>query len=115
MSNQESEFKSVDEKADYDIVHFLKLGKANGFASKPLNPGPQSQMFALDLLCIPLANLVLFLGKVALVGTPVVSEEPGDSERLQKLFQLQENHILAVAKHVGEDSVAWSMACQSQR
>ena len=52
MSNQESEFKSVDEKADYDIVHFLKLGKANGFASRLLNPGPQSQMFALDLLCI---------------------------------------------------------------
>jgi hypothetical protein len=51
-------------------VHVFRLGKTDGAAHKPLHPGPQSEVFALDFLRIVLTNLMLFGVDVPLVGPP---------------------------------------------
>jgi hypothetical protein len=40
-------------------MHLNGLGKTDRLTGEPFHPGPQGQMFPLDLLCVALARLVL--------------------------------------------------------
>jgi hypothetical protein len=64
--------RSIDEQSNHEIVHALRLGEANCAAYKPLDPGLQIDMFALDFLRVLLAHLMLVGIKVPLVGPPAV-------------------------------------------
>ena len=70
IPSEPSKLVPIDEEPDHQIVHVFRLGKTDCAAHKPLNPGPQIEVFALDFLRIVLANPMLFGVDVPLVGTP---------------------------------------------
>ena len=72
MLNESTELVTIDEQADHEIVHGRRFGKANGATHEPLDPCPQIDMFALDFLCIFLANVVLLGGDMPLVSPPPI-------------------------------------------
>ena len=49
-------------------MHALRLGEAQGTVDEPLDPGPQSEVFALDFLRVLLAHLMLLSIQMPLVG-----------------------------------------------
>jgi hypothetical protein len=49
-SNGLSEFVSIDEEPNHEIVHGRRLGKAYRATYEPFNPGPQVDELAFDLL-----------------------------------------------------------------
>ena len=51
----------IAQQSNDNVVHFLQLGKADGFASQTLNPCSEIQVLPLYLLCVSLANLVFIL------------------------------------------------------
>jgi hypothetical protein len=52
-------------------MHVVRLGKTDCAGHKPLHPGPQIAVFALDFLRIVLAHLMLCGVDVPLVGCVV--------------------------------------------
>ena len=53
-------------------MHLHGLGKTDRLTGEPFNPGPQSQMFPLDLLRVAFARLVLIYLYMACVRAPRV-------------------------------------------
>src|SRR5205823_7526396 len=64
-SKRSSKFVSVDEKSNHEIVHVLRLRKAQRAADEALDPGPQIDVFALNFLDVLLAYLMLLVGPPA--------------------------------------------------
>jgi hypothetical protein len=85
----------VDEQSDDQIVHTLRLRKADGPAHQPLDPRPQIDVLALNSLHVCLPNDVLLSIHMALVGPPAVGIIPGDAKRLQQRLQAQREARLA--------------------
>ena len=81
-----SEFVSIDEQSNHEIVHALRLGEAHCAAYEPLDPDPQIDMFALDFLRVLLAHLMLRGSKMPLVGPPAVGVKLRDAKGLQELL-----------------------------
>jgi len=66
-----SEFISIDEESNHEIVHALRLREAQRAADEPLDPGPQIDVFALDFLRVLLAHLMLLGIEMPLVTNGV--------------------------------------------
>ena len=60
-------------------------------------------MLTLDFLRMALADDMPVEWQVALVRAPVVRQETRDSERLQKLLQLQKRRVRPIPEDVGKD------------
>jgi hypothetical protein len=93
MSDEEPKLIAIDEEANDQIVHRCRFGKAHGATYEPFHPGRQIEVFALDFLCMLLANVMLLWGDMLLVGAPSVGGEAGDAKRLQQRLQLQKHRI----------------------
>src|SRR4051794_9013678 len=74
-----SEFVAIDEESNDEIMHALRLGEAQRAADEPLDPGPQIDVFALDLLRVLLAHLMLLGSEMPLVGPPAVGVKLRDA------------------------------------
>jgi hypothetical protein len=59
---------AIDEEANDQIVQRRCFGKANRAAHETFAPGPHIDVFALDFLCMLLANLMLLWVDMPLVG-----------------------------------------------
>ena len=79
----------------------FRLGETDGAAHQPFNPSLQLEVFALDFLCIGLANPLLFSVDVPLVGPPPIRIVSRHAKRLQQRLQLEKNDILSAPEHVG--------------
>ena len=84
-------------------MHLDGLGKTDRLPGEPFNPGPQRQMFALDLLRVAFTRLVLIYLYMARVSAPRVRIIFCDSKGLQQRFALQKYFVLATPKHLGQD------------
>jgi hypothetical protein len=67
-------------------MHLDRSGKADRLAGEPLNPGPQRQMCALNLLHVPLAQLRLGGIEMPAVRAPILSVIAPDAKRLEQLL-----------------------------
>ena len=85
---------AIDEEPNDEIVHGRCLGKAYRVAHQSLNPGPQVDVLAFDLLRLDFANRVLLGGEMPLIGAPAIGVKTRDTKRCQQLFELQKNRIL---------------------
>ena len=82
------EFVAIDEQPNDEIVHALRLGKAQRTTHSPFDPGPQVDVLALDCLRILLAHLMLRGIEMPLVGPPPVCVKLRDAKGLQQLLEL---------------------------
>ena len=64
-------------------MHLDRSGKVDRLAGEPLDPGPQGQMFALDLLHVPLARLMLGGIEMSGVRAPIIGVRARDAKRLE--------------------------------
>jgi hypothetical protein len=87
MSDGSPKLIAIDEETDYQIVHSRRFRKANRAAHEPLDPGPQSDMFALDYLGVLFADCVLLGGDMPLVGAPPIGVKTCDAKWLQQALQ----------------------------
>src|SRR5262249_42761145 len=93
---------SIDEETNHHVVHAFRLGKTDRPTYQPLDPRPQIDVLALDLLRIFLPHCVLLCLHMPLVGPPAVGEIPRDAKRLQQRLALQKDGVLASSKYVGQ-------------
>ena len=84
-------------------MHLDGLGKTDRLTGEPFNPGPQRQMFPLNLLRVAFTRLVLIYLYMARVSAPRVRIIFCDSKGLQQRFELQKDFVLATPKHVRQD------------
>jgi len=90
-----SEFVSIDEESNHEIMHALRLGEAQRATDEPLDPGPQLGGLALDLLRVRLATLMLLGSEMPLVGPPpAFGGKLRDAKRCQSLLELQADGVL---------------------
>jgi hypothetical protein len=64
-------------------MHGRRFGKANRATHEPLDPGPQIEMFALDFLCVFLANVMLLWIDVSFVSPQSIGVKSCDTKWLQ--------------------------------
>ena len=83
-------------------MHLNGLGNTDRLTGESFNPGPQGQVFSLDLLRVTLARLVLLCLDMSRVSAPIVCIITGDAKRLQQGLELQKHLVLATPKHVGQ-------------
>src|SRR5215510_1384353 len=102
-SNGLSKFVAIDEESNHEIMHVLRLGEAQRAADQPLDPGPQIDVFALDLLRVLLAHLMLLSIEMPLVGPPAVRVELCDAKGGQQLLELQKDVVLPSSEHIRQD------------
>ena len=84
ISYGSSKFIAIDEQPNDHIVHVLCLGKADGTAHQPFDPGPEIDVLALDFLRVLLVHLMLFDVDVPLVRSPPIRVIARDAKRLQQ-------------------------------
>ena len=75
------EFVSIDEEPNDEIVHALRLGEAQRAADEARGPGPQMAVFALHVLGVLLAYLILLGMAMPLGGSPAVRVQLRDATR----------------------------------
>jgi hypothetical protein len=63
-------------------MHRRRFGEANRAADKPLDPGPQIDVFTLDSLSILLAHVMLRGIEMPLVGPPPIGVKARDAKWL---------------------------------
>jgi hypothetical protein len=102
-SQGSSKFISVNEESDHEIVHVLSLGEAQRAADEALDPGPEIDVLALDLLGMLLPYGVLRRIKMPLVSAPAIRVKFGDAKGLQQRLELHEDVILPSAKYIRQD------------
>src|SRR5262245_39819550 len=61
VSHRQPKLIAIDKQPNDDVMHLDRSGKADRLAGEPLDPRPQRQMFALDLLHVPLARIAQFI------------------------------------------------------
>ena len=101
MLDEPPELIPVDKPSDDPIVHTFRLRKAARPTYQPLNPRPQIHVFALDFLGMLFADGVLLGLDMPLIGAPAIGVEAGEAQGLQSHLQVQQDVILAPAKHLG--------------
>jgi len=82
-------------------VHALCLGKTDGAAHQPFDPGPQIDVLALDFLRVLLTHPMLIGVDVPLVRPPPIRVIARNAKRLQQRLQLEKHGILAAPEDVG--------------
>jgi hypothetical protein len=98
-----SECVAIDEEANHEIVHTLRLGEAQRAMDEPLDPGPPIAVFALDCLRVFLAHLIWLRIEMPLVSPPDVGVKLCDAKRRQELLELQKDVILPSPKDIRQD------------
>src|SRR4051812_31678914 len=98
MSEGSPKLIAIDEKADHQVVHGCRFGKANRAAYEPLDPGPQINVFALDGLRVLFPDDVLLRNDMPLIRPPTISVKARNTKRLEQLFELQKACILPPPK-----------------
>ena len=83
MSERKAKLIAIDEQPDDQIMHALRLGKANRTTNQPLNPSPKIDVLAFDFLCIRLAHFVLVRVEMPLVSPPPIGGKFRDAKRLK--------------------------------
>jgi hypothetical protein len=66
-----------------------RFGEADRLARQPLDPRVQPQVFALNLLRMSLARMVLIRVDMTRISTPIIRMIRRDAEGLQQPFQPQ--------------------------
>ena len=79
---QPPKFVTVDEQSNHQIMHPLRLGKADRTAHQALDSRPEPDMFALNLLGIIFAHHVLLCIEMSLVRAPAIGVITRDAKRL---------------------------------
>ena len=82
MSYEEPKLIASEDKANHQIVHGDRFGKANGTTYKPFNPGPQIDVLAFDFLRILLPNMMLLWGDMPLVRPTAIGVKRCDTKLL---------------------------------
>lgn len=80
-----------------------RWGKADCLAGQTLDPGPQRQMLALDLLRVPLAWMVLVGAEMTGRGPPIIRVIACDPQGLSQGLQLQKRLVLTRTQDVRQD------------
>jgi hypothetical protein len=88
------ELIAIDQQPDDEVMPLGRAGKADRLAGEPRDPGPQRQIFALDLLRVPLARLVLVGIEMPCICASIVGVIARDTKRLEQRFALQKHLIL---------------------
>jgi len=81
-------------------VHDRCFGQADRATHEPLDPGPQIDGLAFDLLRLCFANCVLLGIDMALVGTPPIGIKSRDAKGFSKFFQLEKHCIFSPPKDI---------------
>jgi hypothetical protein len=81
-----SKFVAVDEETQHEIMHRGRFGKTDRTTHEPLDPRPQIDVLAFDLLRMSFANRVLRGIEMTLIGAPSIGIEAGDVKRGQELL-----------------------------
>src|SRR5262249_15666344 len=79
-------FIAIDEETHDQIVHRGPFGKAARATHETLDPRPQIDVLACDLLRMGFANRVLRRIKMTLVRAPSIGREAGDVKGCQELL-----------------------------
>jgi hypothetical protein len=103
MLDDSPELITVDEQPDDQIVHPLRLRKADRAAHQPLDPRPQVDVLALDSLHVLLTNDVFLSVHMTLIGPSAVCVVPGDTKRLQQGLKAEKDLVLPPSEHIGQD------------
>jgi len=84
-------------------VHLFGLGKTEGATYQPLDPRPQLDVLALDLLRVVLAH-AMFLGiQMSFISPPPIGVIARDATGLQQRLPLQKNAIFPPPKDLRQD------------
>ena len=102
-SDEPPKLVPIDEQSNHEIVHALGLGEAQRAAYESFDPGPEIDVFALDLLRVLLAYLMMLSCEMSLVSPPPVGVKLHDAKRCQQLLELQEDVVLLSSKHIRQD------------
>ena len=102
ISEEASKLLAIHEETDDQIVHRRRFGKANRATHEPLDPCPQIEVFAFDLLGMLLAHLVLLWVDIPLLRPPPICIKAADPKGLQQRLQLQKDRILPAPEDVGQ-------------
>jgi len=102
MSDEEPKFIAIDEKANHQIVHSRRFGKAHGATDETFDPGPEVDVLACNVLRRLFADFVLRGVAMPFVGAPPIGGIPCDAKRLQQRLELQKDRILPSPKNLGE-------------
>src|SRR5262252_6768755 len=86
-----------------DVMHLRSFREAARLPCQTFNPGPQRQMFALNLLGIAFAWAVHLSVQMPRVRAPMIRMKTGEPEGLQQRFQLQKDLIFASSEHIRQD------------
>jgi len=95
--------KSIDEYANYEIMHRDGFGKTDGLPYHAFDPGAPRGVFAFDLLRMLFPNCRLVRIHVTAIGPPPVCVQGRDATWREECFPLYEGRILACAKDIGSD------------
>ena len=93
VSHRQPKLIAIDKQPNDDVMHLDRAGKADRLAGEPLDPGPQRQMFALDLLHMPLARMMVGGIEMPGVRAPIIGVITPDAKRLVQLFELQKHLV----------------------
>jgi hypothetical protein len=83
----------VDKESDDQIVHRLGLRKADRPTHQPLDPRPQVEVLACNLLRVLCADGVLRGGDMPLIDPPAIGVKAGDATRLPQGLQAEKDVI----------------------
>ena len=101
VSHRQPELIAIDKQPNDDVMHLDRAGKADRLAGEPLDPGPQRQMFTLDLLHVPLARMRLGGIEMPRGRTPIIGVIAPNAKRFKQPFALQKHLVLTPAKDIG--------------
>src|SRR4029077_18253725 len=100
LSEGSSKLIPIHEEPNHQIVHLLRLGKANRTTHEPLDAGPEIDGLALDVLCVLLTHLILLSIDMPLVGPPSVGVILRDAKGFSQLLPPQEDRVLPPSAHL---------------
>jgi hypothetical protein len=83
----------MDAQPNHEIMHALCLGEAQCATHSAFDPGPQMEVFALDVLCICLAPLRLLGVEMPRVSVPAIGGKPGETTGRPQLLALREGVV----------------------
>ena len=84
LSDGSPKLIAIDKESDHQIVHRCRFRKANRATHETLDASAQIDMFALDFLCILLANVMLRWVDMPFVRPPSIGVKPCDTKRLEQ-------------------------------
>ena len=101
MLDEEPKFIAIDEKANHQIVHGRRFGKASGATDETFDPCPEVDVLAFNFLRMLFADFVLLGVDMPFVGALPIGVIPCDAKRLEQRLQLQKDRILPSPENIG--------------